>query len=104
MLTCNFPCAQGTWRSDHEFHTAHLYVIEPVIESLLQVGPQPANSKCAQTNMWKNYIYGFLGTNFISNIVPQFLIQSVLVYIVLGPGDSEEKGGSTNTGRNTQDH
>ena len=44
---------QGDWRRHHEANKELLYVIEPVIESLVQL-----------------------------------LVQSILVYVVLGPSDS----------------
>ena len=44
---------QGDWRKHHEANKELLYVIEPVIESLVQL-----------------------------------LVQSILVYVVLGPSDS----------------
>ena len=46
---------QGDWRKHHEANKELLYVIEPVIESLIQL-----------------------------------LVQSILVYVVLGPSDSIE--------------
>ena len=46
---------QGDWRKHHEANKELLYVIEPVIESLVQL-----------------------------------LVQSILVYVVLGPSDSND--------------
>ena len=63
----------GDWEKEHEINQKTLYVIEPVIESLLQVTNRrfqiPLNIYDLQT-----------------------FVQSVILYIVIGPGETNATG------------
>ena len=64
---------RGDWEKEHEINQKTLYVIEPVIESLLQV---PNQKFSMLVKIHKS----------------QTFVQSVILFMVIGPGETSQNG------------
>ena len=88
QLTHILIFTQGDWKKYHGANKDLLYVIEPVIESLLQV-----SSFHFHFSFYSYFHFHFPLSHAIEPVIEsllQLLVQSILVYVVLGPRENED--------------
>ena len=101
---------QGDWAKHHGANKDLLYVIEPVIESLLQVSSFhfhicPLLLFPLSLSFLLSLLFPFHFPLSLSHVIEpviesllQLLVQSILVYVVLGPSENEDDWRRTTAG------